>query len=207
MTKGKAFKVVDLKNYGIIVQKERLHILEKGIGRMEQVPRVEKTKDGLLVIRLHEVLVDRSLSFEEAVRLGAPGTGENSFVFLCEGQYSRMNQSEIREASFSDISLLSFRRRWKNSEGIEHLESIGHKGASPQEVLAIGGNFPRLNQSMSNYAPPSMYVTSVRGCFIGIRRCFFCLAFGAEQPIAGLTSSYAGWHRADEWLAVIGNVE
>jgi hypothetical protein len=164
------------------------------------LPKIERTSDGLFVVRLPQVPVNWDQSLDEAIRLGAPNTPSGYPIWQAASQYFK--PAGKRGIELTDISLLGFDRSWESQEAIHYAAKKNLPTAMPQQVFAIGAAFPRLNRSLGH---SNLAAVSLQKCRFeeGWRLPF--LWFCASERVAGTRSFDFKWLN-DGWFAVLGEV-
>ena len=125
-------------------------------------PKIERTKDGLFVVRLRQVPVNHDRTFEEAIRAGAPNTPSNYAIWQAASQYPKAEGKSGVE--LTDISLLGYGRNWESQEAVDYVITRNLPAASFRQVLAIGEVHPQLHKDLGK---DYLAAVSLQKCKLG----------------------------------------
>ena len=163
-------------------------------------PKIERTSDGLLIVRLHQVSVNWDQTWEEAIRAGAPNTPKNYAIWQAGEQYPAPAGKTGIE--LIGMSLLGFDRNWQSWEGIDLAADKKARTAHPKQLFAIGQEYPNLNRILDK---EFFAVVCLQKCSIGSLTCLPDLWFEDNKRLAG--TFRADWEWASNFfVAVLGEV-
>jgi hypothetical protein len=126
------------------------------------LPKIERTADGLLLVRLFDVPVNYDLTWEDAIKAGGPDTYSGSDIWRVGDKYPNAKTG----VETVNISLVGFDRSWNSQEGVDYIEKVGLPAISPRESFAIGGKdaYPTLNSDLGR---KYIGVVSFQTCLFG----------------------------------------
>lgn len=164
-------------------------------------PKIEQSKDGLLVVRL-QVSVNWDRTYEEAIPAGGPDTPANYLIWQAADQYPKPKGSSGTE--LAAVSLLGYGRSWDSQEAVDYTVKKNLAAPHPQQVFAIGedGNYPRLHKDLGK---PYLVAVCLQKCKLGRDVRLPYLWFYGDEREASARRFDDGWHDG-YWFAVLGEV-
>lgn len=167
---------------------------------MKTQPKIEQTKDGLLVVRLFQVLVNWDQTWEDAIKAVGPNTHSWDRIWRAAKQYPRPAGKSGVE--LIDMSLLGYDRNWGSQEAINYAARKNLPAAAPQQVFAIGEAYPHLHKDLSK---DYLGAVCLQKCKLLGNVCLPCLWFIVGERDAGTRNFGYKWND-DYWFAVLGEV-